>query len=176
MEESVNLVLVPRSQHNGEACVAAKRVELDKLVEFGTYDVVDDVGQVRVSTTWVLWRKGEEIRAFLVARGYEEECVAKKDSPTLNKSSLSLFFTIASSQKWTVKTTDIKSAFRQGKDLERDVFLTPPKEAGVQPGKIWKLRRCLYGLNDAARQFYKSVVEVIRSCGCKQSPLDPAMS
>ena len=76
---------------------------------------------------------------------------------------------------WPVKTTDIKSAFLQGKRLKRDVYLTPPKEADTPPGKIWKLNQCLYGLNDAARQFYESVVEVLNECGCRQSQSDPAL-
>jgi hypothetical protein len=50
----------------------------------------------------------------------------------------------------------------------------PPKEAETPYGKIWRLNHCLYGLNDAARQFYDSVVELLESCGCKQSQLDPA--
>ena len=74
-----------------------------------------------------------------------------------------------------VKTTDIKSAFLQGKTLDRDVYLIPPKEAHTERGKLWKLKHCLYGLNDAARQFYASVVEVLKSLGCKQSKLDPAL-
>ena len=32
---------------------------------------------------------------------------------------------------WTVKTTDIKSASLQGKEIEREVYLIPPKEAEV---------------------------------------------
>lgn len=175
IEEEVNMVMIPRNEWNGEACVTAKKVELEKLREFCTYEVVEDVGQMRVSTTWVIWKKGEEIRARLVARGYEEECIVQKDSPTMCKSTLRLFLTIASSQKWKVKSTDIKSAFLQGKELSRDVYLTPPKEACVPKGSIWKLRRCLYGLNDAARQFYESVVEVLVQSGCTQSQLDPAL-
>ena len=40
---------------------------------------------------------------------------------------------------------------------------------------IWKLRYCLYGLTDAARQFYDSVCEVLIQLGCVQSTLDPAL-
>ena len=82
---------------------------------------------------------------------------------------------IASSRRWKVKTTDIKSAFLQGRRMERDVYLVPPKEANVSKGKLWKLRHCLYGLNDAARHFYQSVVEAMLSLGCKQSTYDPAL-
>ena len=59
--------------------------------------------------------------------------------------------------------------------LDRDVYLMPPKEAGVHDGKLWKLKRCLYGLNDAARQFYQSIVEVLKNLHCRQHSLDLAM-
>ena len=74
-----------------------------------------------------------------------------------------------------MKTTDIKSAFLQGKRLERDVYLTPPKEAHVKENNIWKLKHCLYGLNDAARQFYHSIQEELIKLGCIKSSLDPAL-
>ena len=53
--------------------------------------------------------------------------------------------------------------------MERTVYLKPPKEAYVKEGIIWKLKRCLYCLNDAARQFYQSVVDCLKNVGCKQS-------
>ena len=77
--------------------------------------------------------------------------------------------------RWTVKSTDVKSAFLQGKPIKRDVYLQPPKEAINSKGTLWKLNRCLYGLNDAARQFYVSVSEVLMKHGCIQSSLDPAL-
>jgi len=83
--------------------------------------------------------------------------------------------TLCASNKWELKTTDIKSADLQGHKLDRDVYLTPPKESGLPEGKLWKLRRCLYGLNDAVHQFYSSVVDELTTTGCKQSRLDSAL-
>ena len=53
MRKSKNF-LVPRNKHGDEECVKAKNVELQKLQDFCTYEEVDDVGQNRISTTWVL--------------------------------------------------------------------------------------------------------------------------
>ena len=170
-EEEVNIVMLPRARHREVECIQAKQVELKKLKNFQTYQEVDDLGQNWVSTTWVLWQKGDEVRARLVARDYEEEGDVRKDSPTIGKSIIKLFLTIL----WIVKTTDIKSAFLQGKLLDRDVYLMPPKEAGVHDGKLWKLKHCLYGLNDAVRQFYQSIVEVLKNLNCRQHPLEPAL-
>ena len=45
----------------------------------------------------------------------------------------------------------------------------------MKPGHVWKLNRCLYGLNDAARQFYLSVNQALRNQDCIQSELDPSL-
>ena len=74
-----------------------------------------------------------------------------------------------------MKTTDIKSAFLQGKKMDREVYLSPPRDANVPDGTLWKLRHCLYCLNDAARQFYQSVVDILKTLNCLQSSLDLAL-
>jgi hypothetical protein len=174
--EYVNAVMVPQNQHSNQECVTAKQNELQKLKDFSTYKIVDDEGQPVISTRWVVSQKGDKVKARLVARGFEEHFVDQADSPTIGKSAVRLFLTIVASKDWTVKTTDIKSAFLQGMTLDRDVFITPPKEAGLSENKIWKLNRCLYGLNDGARKFYLSVQEhLLSKCGCEQSSLDPAL-
>ena len=161
-EAEVDIVMVPKNQHGEGQCMAAKQTELTKLADFETYELVEDVGQNRISTAWVLWWKGNEVRARLVARGFEEEEEIRADSPTVGKSVMRLLLVIAASKHWTVKTTDIKSAFLQGRRIDREVYITPPKEAEVERGKLWKLKRCLYGLNDAARHFYQGVVEAMK--------------
>ena len=175
-DEEVNVVHVPRDEHYKEECMRAKENELEKLKTFDSYEIVDDSGQFRISSIWVLTKKDNgEVRARLVARGFEEESFTNNDSPTIGRSTLRLFFAVVCSQRWEIRSTDIKSAFLQGKVLDRDVFLKPPKEAGLKKGQLWKLKHCLYGLNDAARQFYLSVSECLLEAGCTKSKLDPAL-
>ncbi len=66
------MVFIPKSKHSHDECKAEKLDELHKLQEFNTYTEVPDEGQFRISTTWVLMKKGEEVRARLVACGYED--------------------------------------------------------------------------------------------------------
>ena len=80
------------------------------------------------------------MRVRLVARSLEEDHEIQKDSLTVSKEALRAFLAIAASRQGTVKTTDIRSAFLQGKALDREVFLQPPKEATTPAGKIWRLR------------------------------------
>ncbi|KAI8519244.1 hypothetical protein Bbelb_025010 [Branchiostoma belcheri] len=69
---------------------------------------------------------------------------------------------------------DIKSAFLQGETLTREVIVQPPRGYELA-GKLWRLRKCLYGLNDAARAFYMSVKHTLVELGCQCSELEPAM-
>ena len=173
--QEVNVIMIPKNEHDSEKCIKAKYTELEKLKEFNTYEIVQDQGQYRISTTWVMSNKGDEVRARLVARGYEDNQEIQKDSPTVGKSTMRIIMAISAAEHWEIKTTDIKSAFLQGQEIDRDVFLTPPKEAGCSAGFLWKLKCCLYGLNDAARQFYKSVEQFLIEKGCQQSSMDPAL-
>ena len=172
--EEVNIVIIPKNQQQTPECEQAKLEEIEKLKQFNTFSEVNDEGQFRISTTWVLWEKNGGVRARLVARGYEESFKERTDSPTVSKNVLRTFLAIAPNTCWDVKTTDIKSAFLQGKAISRDIHVSPPKETGLK-GKLWKLQKCLYGLNDAARQFYASVADELTKRGCTQSILDPAV-
>ena len=173
--EEVNMVLIPMEEQQSEECRKAKLVELKKLEDFQSFKVVEDKGQFRISCRWVLWKKEEETRARLVARGFEEDTEVPSDSPTVDKANLRVILTVAASEGWIIETSDVKSAFLQGKMLDRKVTIIPPKEAGVPKGKLWQLQVALYGLDDASLQFFLKCKEVLLKLGCVQSTFDPAM-
>ena len=56
---------------------------------------------------------------------------------------------------WEINSPDIKSAFLQGKEISRDLFVKPLKEAKTD--KLWKLLKTVYGLNDVSRTWYLRV-------------------
>ena len=173
-EEECDMVMIPADRHKDQDCVEARKVELKKLEGFNSYEVVNDEGQYRISCTWIHWYKGEEVRARLVARGYEELEEVRSDSPTVDKCNMRLLLAICQSEGWTLKTSDVKSAFLQGQNLDRDVVIKPPRDAGVPKGKLWKLKVALYGLNDASLQFYIKCRGVLIQLGCVQASMDPA--
>ena len=166
---------VPRELHKSSEVISAKTDELNKLKMFDVYEEVPDVGQVCIDTRWVVTYKGDGIKARIVARGFQERQCVPSDSPTVAKTAFHCVLAVAALHNWTVKTTDIKSAFLQGKDIGRDIFLKPPKEANAPPGVVWKLKKSLYGLNDGARQFYLSLREELISLGCVVSTVDPSL-
>ena len=161
IDEDVLAVMVPKEQRNSPECVLAKMEELAKLKTFETYSIVEDEGQDSITTTWVLTEKGKDVRARLTARGFQEEGDFPTDSPTVQKHSLKLLLALAATNKWVIGTTDITAAFLQGSQMDRDVYIRPPKEANL-PGKLWKLNKCLYGLKDASRKWYMRVLSKLK--------------
>ena len=176
--EKVNVVTIPNEQHDGPECVNAKQKELAASREFDVYEEVPDEGQFRISTTWVMTKKmmnGEYgVKARLVARGFEETQHIISDSPTCTQDAFRLFLCIAAKMNWLLECTDIKSAFLQGKELTREVFVQPPKEAQVR-NKLWRLKKGMYGLQDASRMWFLNVSEVLQRLGCKQVGLDQSV-
>ena len=64
-----------------------------------------------------------------------------------------------------MKTSDVSVTFLQGAPINRNVFVTPPKERRI-PGILWRLKKAACCLIDAS---------TIRNMKCEQSLLDPAM-
>ena len=92
----------------------------------------------------------------------------------MRKSNIKILLTIAATEEWDIKTSDVTAAFLQSVPIEREVLVKPPKERRV-PGTIWRLKRTAYGLGDASRGFYLSFSGKLSEFGCEKSLLDPAM-
>ena len=107
-EEEVNVVMIPKNKQNNQECIKAKADELQKLLDFDVYMEVDDKGQDGISTTWVVTKNGEQIKARLMARGFEEVEEVEKDSQTVSKSTMRILMSVAVSKGWTVNSLWIK--------------------------------------------------------------------
>ena len=77
---------------------------------------------------------------------------------------------VVASKEWTLQTLDIKAAFLQGKPIQRDVYNVPPIK--TSENKFWKLEKCVYGLNDAARMWYFAIWNELEMLGCKRSSIN----
>ena len=113
---------------------------------------------------------GKLVKARLCTRGFEEEQHFRTDSPTCCKEGLRLTCSIISSNKWSLNSLNVKSAFLQGKLIKRTGYVCPPKEA--QTSKIWKLRKCVYGLANASRYWYLKLREELIKLGAAPTQLD----
>ena len=162
-----------------EKTMDAKRKEIENWEKNAVYEEVEWQGQPIISTRWVVTEKRAKdrttVKARLVARGFEEETDGTiiTESPTCSKEALRLALTIMLMEKWTPHTIDIKAAYLQGQPISRDVYLQPPPEFFC--GKVWKLKKTVYGLNDAARAWYEAVKKELVRLGMRPSKHEPAM-
>ena len=155
----------------------AKEKELVSWREQGIHEEVEDMGQSCITKRWVLKTKmvnGQEtVKAQLCARGFQELQYFHTDSPACSQESIHIAFAIIASNGWALTSIDVKTAFLQGKLIERTVFIHSPKEA--KTNKIWRLRKCIYGLADAPRQWYLHVREELIKLTSGPSDLDAAL-
>ena len=108
-----------------------------------------------------------------MVRGFEEVEYPQSDSPTASNNSLKLFFALAANEFMKIKSMDVTSAFLQGEQLRRKVFMEPPAER-QKCGSIWKLNKSVYGLYDASRKWFQAVKPQLLSLGMKPVSGDEA--
>ena len=176
--EEVNAVFIPAYRHQEAEVIQAKQVELQNWKDMEIYEEIKDQGQKVISTRWVIMEKiceGQKgAKARLVARGFEDEDQVPSDSPTAAKVTLRTVLAITANEGWIIETIDIKAPFLQSRTINRNVYILPPPEAR-QDGILWKLKKTVYGLDDASREWYFSVEDLLLKNDCKHSSLDKAL-
>ena len=118
-------------------------------------------------------------KSRLTARGYEQELTGQENfhSATPQPATLRVLLVLAQALGLTVQVGDCAQAFLQAPLLGKSgVWVTPPPEAEVQPGRAWRLLKTLPGLNGgpAAWGHYATRVKEERY-GLIQSARDPCV-
>ena len=155
------VVEVPVKDHKLPEVVEAKKVEIKNLMDFDTFEEVEETGQEKVGSRWVITKKeihdGQKTKckARIVAKGFHEKEKPQSDSPTALRESVKIFLAVAANEAFELESVDIRAAFLQSKELDRDVFVEPPKDLKKE-NIVWKLKKPLYGLDDASRKFWAS--------------------
>jgi hypothetical protein len=127
------VLLLTESEGLEEDIMVAKQAEIEKLQSNSVYEVIPYDHQSLISSKWVVTKKERgdgkpEMKARLVARGFEENSQdLRTDSPTCSKQALRMVFLVAAAKKWELHSLDIASAFLQGGEITRNVYLRPLK-------------------------------------------------
>ena len=181
--------IIPYNQHHLPHCREAKEKEIKNLQQFNTYEEINekDLNNEQklniIRATWVIAMK--EVmqkticKARLCARGDEETLDVKTDSPTVSKLSERIFLSICASKKWKGKSLDFTGAFLQGKPIDREVIIIPPKDYlkhDLDGNRIlWKVNKRMYGFKDASRGWWLELDETLTSLGMVRSIYDKAV-
>jgi hypothetical protein len=149
----------PDADHWKVACAE----ELSSFVKTGVYDEVErPKGQKVVDCKWVFRLKrnpeGEILRykARLVAKGFTQiEGIDYNETfaPVAKFNSIRTILALVAELNLELHQMDVKTAFLNG-NLEEEIYMNLPPGFRM-PGVVWKLKRGLYGLKQASREWYK---------------------
>ncbi|KAL0283093.1 UNVERIFIED_CONTAM: Retrovirus-related Pol polyprotein from transposon TNT 1-94 [Sesamum angustifolium] len=116
----------------------------------------------------------ERHKARLVSKGYNQ--IAEIDymdnfSPVAKEVTIRTFLAVAATLDWHIHKLDINNAFLHD-FLDEEIYVVPPEGYLVLDGHVCKLRRSLYGLKQASRQWNQEFTSKLVDYGFIQSKND----
>ena len=162
----------------------AKKRELNAHEEMGTWKLVPlPEGVKPVTSRWVNTDKygpdGQLIKhkSRLVARGFQqeegidyEETFASVVKPTSTR----ILLALAAILSWTIHQGDVKTAFLNS-DLDKPVYMRPPKDIKLPHGFCLMVIRALYGLKQSPRAWYQKLRSTLINWNWRMSAYDPCV-
>ncbi|CAI7735295.1 unnamed protein product, partial [Closterium sp. NIES-54] len=164
---------------------SAMDAEMASWKSTGTYvDEVPPPGANIVSGMWIFrvkWPPGSPpvFKARYVARGFSQRQGVdyfQTFSPTPKMTTLRVLLHVAAQRDYELHSLDFSTAFLQG-SLHEEIWLRrPPGFTGsFPPGTQWSLRRPLYGLCQAPREWHDTLRTTLAALGFDPSTADPSL-
>ncbi|CAI7923215.1 unnamed protein product [Closterium sp. NIES-54] len=118
-------------------------------------------------------------KARYVARGFSQRQRVdffQTFSPTPKMTTLRVLLHVAAQRDYELHSLDFSTAFLQG-SLHEEIWLRrPPGFTGLFPaGTHWSLRRLVYGLRQAPREWYDTLRTTLATLGFAPSTADPSL-
>ena len=156
----------------------ACQYEIDALAKNETWTLVYlPPGRKAVKSKWVFKRKLDlSHRARVVAKGFTQIFGLDYDetfSPVARFESLRLLLALAALEDWEIHQMDVKSAFLNGL-LDEEIYMEQP-EGFVDPDhpdKVCLLKKAIYGLKQASRQWNQQFHGVLLELGFTRTRSD----
>ena len=162
----------------------AMEEEMKALRNNNTWDVVDRPPPQRqiVDSKWVYKLKLkadgsiERYKGRVVGKGFTQVLGHDFDetfAPVARYESLRLLIAIAAWKGWHPQQMDVKSAFLYG-ILKEEIYMELP-EGYREPGKVARLKNCIYGLKQSAREWYECLTTSLQNKGFQPTNFDPCI-
>ncbi|KAL8153044.1 hypothetical protein V2J09_010804 [Rumex salicifolius] len=168
---------------NSEKWLIAMKEELKSMSDNNVWDLVELPKGVKiVGSKWVYKTKRdskgnvERYKARLVAKGFtQKDGIDYKETfaPVSKKDSLRIVLALVAHYDLELHQMDVKTAFLNG-ELEEEVYMDQPEGflATGNEHKVCKLRKSIYGLKQASRQWYLKFNDTITSYGFVEMTVD----
>ena len=167
---------------------AAMEKEMGLLCDMKVYDLVPlPPGAHAIGSRWVLEYKsgdgkgGPVEKARFVAKGFTQvpgHDFGRTFAPVARQSSIRIIAAHCAKEDWELHSLDIKRAFLHGK-VEEDVYIKQPhgyEESGPNgEALVGKLNSSLYGIKQAAYEFYKILCKELEGQGFTRCEADHAV-
>ncbi|CAL1400086.1 unnamed protein product [Linum trigynum] len=164
---------------------AAMVVEYRALEANGTWELCYlPPGKRAIACRWVYKIKFnadgtiERFKARLVAKGFTQiEGIDYHDTfaPVAKLVTVRCLLAVAVSRGWIIHQLDVNNTFLHG-DLEEEVYMTIP-QGFAAPGdtRVCRLRKSIYGLRQASRNWYQKFTQALLELNFVQSRADHAL-
>ncbi|KAJ3474089.1 hypothetical protein NLI96_g12655 [Meripilus lineatus] len=116
----------------------------------------------------------EKYKARLVARGFTQVPgvdFTETFAPVTKFTSICTLLALAAIYDLKIHQMDVKSAFLNG-ELDEEIFMEPPPGFPAPKNMVWCLRKSLYSLKQASREWYKAIRAEFEALGFTQSHSD----
>lgn len=160
----------------------AMDAELNAIEENETWELTAlPKGRKAIGSKWVFKIKRNEdglkiYKARLVAQGFTQRYGIDYDevfAPVTRASTFRLLLSVAGMRHYIVNQYDIKTAFLNGK-LNEEIYMKQP--VGYEKGnEVYKLKKSIYGLKQAAHVWNQTLHEVLMRNGCIQNESDKCL-
>ncbi|CAK0891172.1 unnamed protein product [Prorocentrum cordatum] len=118
-------------------------------------------------------------KSRLVVVGFRDRLLGmfRRDAPAASRLAEALLLTLAAAMGMILSLGDVKNAYFNGQNLQREVYLEQPRGGlpGLAPGQLLRARKAIYGFAEAARLFWLALRDALLSDGWLQSRLEPAL-
>ncbi len=151
------------------------------LVNLDTWEIVERERHMKVIPChWVFVVKTdangrpERFKARLVAGGNHQEAGVDFEetyAPVSKLATLRVLLSVAAQREWKVHQIDIKTAFLNG-EVDTDIYMMQPPGFVDNTSFVCKLKKCLYGLKQSPRQWYKTLSSLLEELGFESVPAD----
>ncbi|KAL0288540.1 UNVERIFIED_CONTAM: Retrovirus-related Pol polyprotein from transposon RE2 [Sesamum calycinum] len=116
----------------------------------------------------------ERCKARLVAKGFSQvEGIDYNDcfAPVAKTVTVRLFLAVAAGRGWPLHHLDVNNVFLHG-SLDEVIYMDAPEGYKIPPGQVCRLKKSLYGLKQASRQWNQEFTDKIKAYGFIQSSHD----